>query len=1112
MANAGSGKTTHLTKRVVRLLLLGVPAERIVCITYTKAAASEMRARVLLMLRDLFIADDASRHKKLQELLGEEAAQTHMDRAKQLFSVLLDSPSGGVQFATIHGFCQSMLRRFPLEAGIVPHFTVLEDAAADELLRQAKHALLRDALKKPLLAEALALLGARGGESRFDSLTADIVKKKNLWKNIWHLQSNESLRDHLWRLHGLDVHTTQAALKKAFIAALQPEDEALLRLHLPELLVHKTATYREFAEKLSAWLALHNAAREEHIDTFLEIFLTQKYTPRQKMVDMKQHPEGSPLQVVIGNWAVLAQHTHAQSAALACAEETFAVAVLARALDDYYSVAKEAAQALDYDDLIARTLALVTKPEMMGWVMSKLDHRIDHLLIDEAQDNSVAQWTLANVLVDELMATNEGAGSAGLARSLLVVGDEKQSIYSFQGAAPEEFSRYHVIFKALLENTASPLMDETLANSYRSTAPVLEVVDAVCAQPAMTTALSAGDGIIKHVLTRGNVAGCVMLYPPLLAPEKQALQPLQIPKDYSINESATQLLANSIADTIARWLKEKRILLSENRPIDAGDILIVVRKRTRVVQALIRALERRHVPVAGMDRLTLSDHLAVKDLLALMRWCTNAGDDLALAQVLRSPLVGMSDDALRAVAHERLGTLWQAISNPWLAQMQALNALSPYDFLTQVLEVSNRRHDFARRFGEEIHEILDELKAQAASMPATMPQTLAQFYDWVSGSNRQIKRESEASAQRVLRIMTVHGAKGLEAPIVILADTVDVPHTGRETVFPILSAAQQPLAALSISAISKYAPCLITAKEAKKDAILAEYYRLLYVALTRARDELHIFGTASKKGDIKDDSWYFVISAAMHACGAATDANNVRVVVNTPVASALMVSEKSDCTDVPAIPAWAHSHPAPEITATMSFLPSHVQGAQNPSHLAKVADARSRGVRIHRVLELLQQQTDASNIAQLVQYVAPDWDAKTQAALVEKVMMLRANEPWLWSHKGMAEVQLTGSITHACDVALFNGQIDRLIETPEEIIILDYKTAANVPVLADDVPLNYILQMKRYLAVVAQIYPAMPVRCAIVWTHEPSVMWLDAVVARTPFPEKNVMLTKGIAA
>ncbi len=1109
-ANAGSGKTFTLTGRVVRLLLLGVSPERIVCITYTKAAANEMRGRVLDRLRDLLLADDVLCKKQVEELLGEDPNAEQMQRARSLFATVLDSSGGGLQLTTIHGFCQNILRRFPIEADIAPHFTVLEEAAADEVLRRTKHTLLASMESaEPLVKEALALIGNRGGETRFEMIANDIISKRRMWKRVWHLQSPESLRAHIYDFHELEVGMTRAALAHGLCDSINATDEAVLRAHLPALVAHKTPTYQQFGSGLAAWFECDASGRCALMGELLALFLTDKGEPRKRLLNDKEYPHGSPLREVIQRLAEHAIRFAERAAALACAEETFAVAMLARALLENYEAAKLGSHALDYEDLIDKTLDLCTDPDKLGWVMTKLDHRIDYLLIDEAQDNSPEQWKLAYTLVEELIANNGGTASNGHPRSLLVVGDEKQSIYSFQGAAPEEFHHYHSQFARMLSaGSPSPLISETLSNSYRSTAAVLKLVDHVATQAEVKAALSAIDEVPQHQLTRKDAAGRVVLYPPIIAPEKEANVPLIIPTEYKIAASAPQQLAKMVAETIARWLAEKRPLAT-GRAMNAGDILILVHRRKPLMQPLIRELQRLHVPVAGIDRLTLADHLAVTDLLALMRWCGNVGDDLALAQVLRSPLIGSSDDALRELAFGRNGILWNEVTSPWLAQLRNLGHLSPYDFLTQVLEVSGKRSDFARRFGEEVHEVLDELKAQATAMPEGMACTQAYFVDWMEKNTRQIKREQEAADSGHVRLMTVHGAKGLEAPVVVLADTVSVPDTGREVSFSRKSAHGQELPLISISEESKAAPLRLLAKDDKQRKLLAEYDRLLYVALTRARDELHIFGTASKKGEVKPNSWYEIVQTSMREI--AVEEDELLVLADRRESIDVKAAAK-EAAEMP-VPDWVNTSAAREIAISTTLSPSGLEvTAATPYAVAASRGARQRGVHIHRILELLKADTNAAQLAKLVKHSASEWDAGEQAAVIANITALFSQEKWLWEHERYTEVNVAGKVAHNGALIPFSGQIDLLVKTPTEIIVLDYKTGTHIPSDASQVSRNYLLQLKVYRELVRQIYPDLPVRCAILWTVAPRLMWLDETVETTQFPSNNVMDKTIVAA
>ncbi|MES2983620.1 MAG: UvrD-helicase domain-containing protein [Pseudomonadota bacterium] len=1105
-ANAGSGKTTALTERVVRLLLLGVAPERIVCITYTKAAASEMRMRVLEWLRALLLDGDEACRARIEKILGVAADETLLAHARGLFGAVLDSPGGGLQLMTIHGFCQNLLRRFPMEAGVAPHFTVLEDAAAEEMLRLAKHRMLeRFSSGDAWLVEALTLIGARSGEFRFDALMGDIIRKRGAWAQVWRNQSPESLRAYLFALHGLAEGATRETLAATLCNAPNAADAAVIRGHLPDMLAHKKKTENKYAAGFAAWLEVVPEHRGPRIGALCTLMLTDGAL-RKDVAKLEQAADGAMMRLAD---AVLAYND--AIAALACAEESFAIAVLAKALLELYAQAKMAAHALDYDDLIGKTVALCAHPSTLGWVMSKLDHRIDHLLIDEAQDTSADQWALVRTLVEELIASNDGIGSAGLPRSLLVVGDEKQSIYSFQGAAPELFAHHHQHFAALLEGSPSPLETQMLDTSYRSAAAVLRLVDHVAAQPAVAAALSASGMIQPHRLHRTAAAGSVTLYPLVIAPEKERPAALTIPTEYLIIKTAAQLLAETVAERIAQWLLvERRPLKSAGRALRAGDILILVRSRKPLVLPLIRALQRRAIPVAGLDRLTLAEHLAVRDLLALMGWCMNVNDDLALAQVLRSPLIGLSDEGLRAMAHGRPASLWAQTEQPLLTHWLSLKHTTPYDFLTDVLEVSGARQQFARRFGEEVHEVLDELKAQAAAMPAHMPPTLAHFYAWMDGSSRQVKREQEAAQSDHVRIMTVHGAKGLEAPVVLLVDTVSMPTTQHERMYFAQGQQHPPLPLLSLSPEASGAAALLRMKQEKADALTAEYDRLLYVALTRARDELHLFGTASKKGEAKAGSWYALAEQSLRALGAVEDDGLLTFADALPAGQAAPLEAGE--APVLALPEWATRAPAVLRQVAMAA-PSQLAAVQaSPYAQGAAAGAKERGVRIHRVLELLRAESDARHIAQLVAYVAPDWTPAQQHSVVQEIAALFAQERWLWEHELLPEASITGTITVDGVALAISGQMDLLVKTPEAIIIADYKTGHHVPADASGVSANYVIQLKTYHALVSQLYPGLPVRCAIIWTSAPRLMWLDDAVRAAAFPKQNVMLKTAVAS
>lgn len=1103
-AHAGCGKTHALVSRVMRLLLLGVPPERICCITYTRAAAAEMHERVIMEVRTLLLAGDADCMKKVTAFLGRKPQPAELARARTLFSQVLDSTTGGIELTTIHGFCQRLLRAFPIEAGVAPYFTVLDEAESALLTHRACQRLL-DTDDDADLVQALKLVAERAPEHRFQAFARDILQRRAWWSHIWNRQPPEILKERLYALHGLSLEADEAVWVAEYAALPSADDAAVIRRELPRLAAHKNKHEKKIAAVLAAWLATDAEARSAQISAMIDLWLTKtELTPRAKLVNEKDFPAGSPIRDVFDRLTAASVTLVAQRGALACAQESYALAVVARALLGHYAQLKAERTALDYEDLIARTVELLTTREMTAWVMTKLDHRIDHVLVDEAQDTSTGQWQIARALVEELVASSQGVGSAGIPRSLLVVGDEKQSIFSFQGAKPELFARQRSVFSGLLQHSAAPLVAETLVRSRRSAPAVLKYVDAVAALPDIASSLAASAHVEPHATSRTDAAGSVTLYPLVEGEEKTSLPPFTIPVSYQITKSAPQELAEVIARTIRHWLDEGRMLANEGRAVTAGDILILVHRRKPVVPCLIRALERNDIPVAGIDRLVLAEHLAVKDLLALIAWVGFTGDDLSLAQVLRSPLIGLSEDEVLALAHARGDvSLWDrlrtsrhteaaAVLSHWLAQRHAI----PYEFLTDVLEVKDARRRFAARFGEEVHEVLDEMKAQASHLP--LVPNLANLAMFLTTNNHSVKREQESAIADQVRIMTVHGAKGLEAPVVILADTIRPPSLQREQMYELSDADGQVFPVTRLTERARHAPVFEQARIARLAALQQEYHRLLYVALTRAKDELHLFGAASKA---PEESWYAIFAQALQALPAEKrDDGSVRFAD----ATAPHVPKKAAA--VPAVdplPAWTNPllhYPLRPVTLAPSKLTASV-----PAPFVRYASeqAKERGVRIHRILQFLQVHSTRAQLASLVRIVAPDWDKATRAAIEEEIWDLFQREHWLWEHASAAEVSIGGDIDVDGVMTPFHGQIDRLVRTPEGLVILDYKTSHAVPENPSGVLRNYLLQLKAYAALLRRMEPGIPMKTAIVWTARPLLMDVTDAVAAEAWQEKD---------
>ncbi|MFZ4125125.1 MAG: UvrD-helicase domain-containing protein [Rickettsiales bacterium] len=1054
MANAGSGKTYVLARRVVRLLLEGARPESILCLTYTKAAASEMRERIIALLKSLAIAQGDVLTKTLEDIMGEAPSAHHVKYAPALLNTVLDSPLGGMTITTIHGFCQRLLAGFPLEAGISPHASLLDDREQTELIQQAIHKLY--ITDDAVISQSLSFIADIAAEGRLNQWLTQLIYQRNEWKSLIDLPTDDAMKRAIEARQPLDSYERDFWHKRLQEGAIPSLISAAIGVWEAGGVHTKTA-----ANTAREWLA------NPQDTTYISLWLTQEFQPRKTILPAKLFAGHEALRDQLEREQQRVYEISQALATIAAAEETYHMAVLARAINNIYTQIKYMRSALDYDDLIAHVETLFARD--LPWVMTKLDYRIDHVLLDEAQDTSPAQWRISEALVKELLASDAPSGQA---RSIFVVGDVKQSIYSFQGAAPEMFEQMRDDWSKAL-----PISAFTLSKSYRSAAPILQVASAICGT--------------EHALHRKGMAGLVECWPLIEPMEKETATPYELPAEYRDESRAESLLALQIAGTIRTWLDEGRVLKARGRSVQAGDIMILVHRRKPMTPLLIRELQRMGIPVAGIDRLALSTHLAVRDMIALMRWLYAPEDDVALAQILRSPLIGMSEEELFNVAHNRgEASLWQQVKlHESLNRWRAMRAHTPYQFLHQLLEVEGQRRAYASRFGHEIHEVLDALLEHAALCEQDITNLFA-YADQLEHAGREIKRESiGGQAHNEVRMMTVHGAKGLEAPIVILADTTSAPDLKKEMWF------EGPTVAITDEA--KTAIFLDSLKDERRDEMQREYERLLYVAITRAEDECYITGAKPPRvKDINPRCWYALSREALKSIVGVEVLDGVYRLASPQ--NAPVPLETKHITAQEALPAWAH-HAAPQENKTQHFSPSRLGSSELALYDKSEGDARTRGVIIHRLLELAPRNTTSETLAQLAQFIAPDWQEAQRQSMVADVHKLlhHPDMGWIWQESGYNEVSVSGHITVNGVTHPMHGQIDRLVMRKDQVIILDYKTSTNVPKTITETNQSYLLQMKAYQALFANKYSDKTISCALLWTHAPRLDWLDEIVAKT---------------
>lgn len=1114
-ANAGSGKTYVLARRVVRLMLAGTPPGAILCLTFTKAAAATMANRVFALLGEWALMDDARLRTTLQELDGGHHDAAALRRARRLFAQALETP-GGLKVQTIHAFCERVLHQFPFEANVASQFAVLDELGHGELVRRAKLEVLLEAAADPegALGKAMAHLATVAADETVDDLLGEaLMAREAMEQDIAARGGLDRAMASLGDTLGLMPGETEASL----LAAVT--DEALISPSewpgVAETLVHVSTAKRERDVAQILRSAAADPARAGML--YQSIYFTAAGDPRKEVAtkSVKTKEPGLAARMQQEQDRLVALQARRKAAALR--DGTAALITLAQAISARVEREKAARGALDFSDLIARTRDLF-RNGAARWILYKLDQGIDHVLVDEAQDTSPDQWDIVAALVEEFTA---GEGARGAARTLFVVGDEKQSIYSFQGAEPRQFGVLRNRFAARFLKAGRPFEKDIRLNfSFRSTQAVLSAVDRVFDDADARRGLSFDPGpLTPHAAARAAAPGVVELWPPMEPDEAEDASPWTAPVDAPGLGDPVDRLAERIAAHVKLWLDGGHGLPDRDRPIRAGDILVLVRRRGAIFEAIIRALKTAGVPVAGADRLVLGEHIAVMDLLALGDCLLTPEDDLSLAAVLKSPLVGVSEEELLELASGRRGSLWDALAedeHPAAARLAAWRAealtLSPATFYARVLSRDRGRRAMLARLGSEAADAIDEFLTMALDFETREIPTLRGFIAHMRAAELNVKRDMELGRNEV-RVMTVHGAKGLEADIVFLADTMGKPGSHHDpkifAIAPPNAPAETPPRLVWSPSAKADIDIVAAARQQSREAQAEEYRRLLYVAMTRAADRLIVCGAQPKRRD--PDVWYEIIARAIGPEAVEEEADDgkgpVRRWRKGPAAPS--ISRPADVTAAPspALPGWL-SRPAPAATPRARVLtPSsavkeeRIALAGTPASLARREAALRRGTLIHRLLQSLPDLPADRRAEAAARFLAAqgDIDGETRAGLAAEALRLMADARIapLFGPGSRAEVPLAGRLAGRP----VSGQIDRLLIAPDRIVIADFKTNDPAPTAVSGVPDAYVAQLAIYRALIAGIVPDRPVEAWLVWTAAPDIMAipperLDAMLAR----------------
>lgn len=1094
-ASAGTGKTQVLAARVYRLLLGGTDPGAILCLTFTKAGAAEMAGRINARLAAWVRMPELELRQDLSAL-GENWQQPGLiARARTLFAHVLDAPGGGIRIQTIHSFCQSLLAGFPAEAGLVPGFRPLEGREEAQLAREALAEMLVDAEREGRdgVIEAIAALSKRVGEEAAEQFLLACARRPDAMAAL-PAGIAPLLRA------GVDLPTGDIEIAIAADCADGRFETELVAAIVDANRIWGTKTGLKAAETGAAWLRADPPMRATMLEELAGLVVKK---------DGALRAVGDKLAGIAPDYAVMAEALAAQCAQLLdkrrlAAFVDFLAPMLAagREYAAVYQRAKRRLGAVDFDDLIRATVTLLAQPGMGDWVRYKLDATTDHILVDEAQDTNNDQWAIIRQLAGEFFA---GKGAANdKVRTLFVVGDFKQAIFGFQGTSPLYFARAERDFRQRAVDAfdvetgeGTPFHRLSLTHSFRSTRPILEFVDA-----ALGAIPAPGLGPIDQLEAHASEVkgpGTVSLWPPVTAGGEEEDEEGWI-------DDSTRTLAATIARQVREWLNPAAPLMleSKGRPLAPEDVMILVKRRGELASLIVARLYAEGVPVAGIDRLRLNAPLAVQDLLVAIRFVLQPDDDLSLASLLVSPLIGWSQDELMAAAVGRgRVSLWRHLRGtqpperlqPLADMLGRADLVTPYRFLETMLSGTlDGRRKLLRRLGEEARDPIDELLGAALQFETLTTPSLQGFLDWFDRGEVEIKRDPSQPLDAV-RVMTAHASKGLQAPLVILADaTVDPERSPRSILYWSPDGVMPGVPIIRPSKAERAGPFaqLIEQADARE---IEEHWRLFYVAATRAEERLVIAGALGPmaKGVPPPLSWYTASRQALAALGIAGEADEVLEFHGRERQPPLprKATRGTVPEPVPDLPAWAHL-PAPvESRPPRPLAPSSLgeDDVADPPPTPARRDAARRGQLIHALFERLPAVEPGQRAAAAERWLreaAGVDDAKLRRDIVDSVLAV-IDDPALadlFGPDALAEAPIAAVVA---DGIVVSGTVDRLVVAPHRVRVVDFKTGRRAPASLEEVPPAHVRQMAAYAAALAVIFPDRAVEAALLYTAGPVV-------------------------
>jgi len=1102
-ASAGTGKTKVLVDRILNLLIHENQAPNILCLTFTRSAATEMEERLMERLLSWSIMSEQALQKDLQSLTARASNPDQLRAAQQLYDRVINTEFRP-QFHTIHSFCETLLRKFPQEAGVDSNFTVLDEHAAKILLQKAKDIVFQSLQvpKSKKLQRDMACISQYTNSDSFSALLDLLVADRRRLEKFMMANNSNTIPRLIADKLNLSSHASPDSLVNTACANASFDTKGLVSsLHCLET---GSKTDQKRAQIIIEWLYASESSRRTLFAKYCTAFLTRDHNPIKRLVSKDILAKTPDILPALENEQSRLRDLTSKIKRAKIVQCTAALLNLTKTILQQFAQEKIKQNCLDYDDLIIKSGIVLTTANTSSWVLYKVDKTIDHLLIDEAQDTSLEQWEIIQALASEFFS---GEGAERPPRTIFAVGDYKQSIYSFQRASPESFNKMREYFHSRANDAAAPWADIGLEVSFRSAAPILEAVDLVFEQAFAAVATPDNKTLppLKHFCWRDQAPGLVELWP-VLKPSgdaKTTVRPL--PTHVSAQLSPRTQLAQLVARRINTLLFDRSSSHSDN--FQPEDIMVLVRRRGPFVFDLLRELKNLNIPVTGIDRMTLADNIGVMDLISLGHFLLNPDDDLSLAEVLKSPLCNLDDKNLFDLAHPRVGSLWDSLRDLDTKSSQLQKArfvlkdmlakvrhFTPSELYADLLITRNYKKYFVSRLGVECIDPINEFLSKSIEYEATKSSSLEGFIHWLENSNITARRDPTRHNDKSVKILTVHGAKGLESPIVFLPDTVQKSQNNSPLLWP--ESGTFPIWVPNATLLDPLTREWILDK--KKRGI-EEYHRLLYVAMTRAKDQLYICGW-SETSNVADDCWHNIVSQTLKKVARETNENISDDETTNKISHILQLANfrpKKKAMSHARAPRTKPTSPPPWVRSSLQNHPQQFSYRETSTFLQQSllpATGRPTGELIAHLVNSLYAVAKSDWETAADKFISRLPQEQGLSGFVKDVTLKILGTPglsFLFEDNTQGCVPISGPITYCQQTSLFHGSVDRLVDFGDSVLLVNFLVGNNCHSGALNPSDTFLRNIAIKASLAELVFPRKDVTSAILWTDEQKLQKLS---------------------